>query len=299
MNNIALLFGPARPPFLILTPACVVLGVATAYWDTGKVDWVHALLVLFGALSAHISVNAFNEYFDYKSGLDAKTIRTPFSGGSGTLPAHPNLSGPTLILSVSSLTIAGLIGIYFVWVQGWMLLPIGLLGLVLVVSYTKWWTRSPLLCLIAPGLGFGLLMVMGSHYCLTGSYSWTALIASLPPTFLVSDLLLLNQFPDVEPDKTVGRKHFPMTLGLRTATRLYGALLVLAYVSIVTGFMLGLLPAMSLVAVATAGIAYKAYRKALDNAEDVAALGPALAMNVLVNISTPPLVALGLFLGPR
>jgi len=297
MGKIALLLGPARAPFLLLTPACVVLGVATAYWDVGTISPVQALLVLFGALSAHVSVNAFNEFFDYKSGLDAKTSRTPFSGGSGTLLANPQLVGAALVLSISSLAIAGAIGIYLAWIRGWMLLPIGVFGLILVVSYTTWCTRSPLLCLMAPGIGFGLLMVLGTHFSLTGSYSWTAFVASLVPTFLVSDLLLLNQFPDVEPDKTVGRKHFPMTMGIRRASLLYGALLMLAYVSIVVGVMLGLLPVMSLVALATLGVAFMAYRRARQHAASVPGLIPALAMNVVVNISTPPLVALGLFLG--
>ena len=50
-----------------------------------------------------------------------------------------------------------------------LLLPIGLLGLVLVVSYTPWITRHPLLCLVAPGLGFGPVMVLGTLVALTGA----------------------------------------------------------------------------------------------------------------------------------
>ncbi len=46
-------------------------------------------LVLLGALAAHGAVNALNEYADYRSGLDLRTARTPFSGGSGTLVDHP------------------------------------------------------------------------------------------------------------------------------------------------------------------------------------------------------------------
>ncbi len=81
MKNFKFLLDPMRLPFLILTPACVVLGLATAIWTSGQVNWFHFVLVLIGALSAHISVNTFNEYFDFKSGLDGDTKRTPFSGG--------------------------------------------------------------------------------------------------------------------------------------------------------------------------------------------------------------------------
>jgi len=89
MKSLKLLLDPMRLPFLVLTPACVVLGLGTAVWTDGTVNWFHFLLVLIGAISAHISVNAFNEYFDYKSGLDEKTQRTPFSGGSGRLQQDP------------------------------------------------------------------------------------------------------------------------------------------------------------------------------------------------------------------
>ena len=52
------------------------------------------ILALAGGLLAHISVNALNEYLDFTSGLDLTTLRTPFSGGSGTLPA--NISRPAI-----------------------------------------------------------------------------------------------------------------------------------------------------------------------------------------------------------
>src|SRR5512143_700738 len=98
MENFKYLLGPMRLPFLILTPACVLLGVGTAIWVGGGVDVLQVIVVLVGGLAAHISVNAFNEYFDFKSGLDARTTRTPFTGGSGTLPARPDLAPPALNL---------------------------------------------------------------------------------------------------------------------------------------------------------------------------------------------------------
>jgi len=286
-----------RPPFLLLPPVCVAVGVGTAYWQTGSVNWLHVLLIVIGALSAHICVNVFNEYFDFKSGLDAKTQRTPFSGGSGALQANPELVRATFWLAWGSFALTALIGAYFVWLQGWELLPLGLFGLVLLVTYTIWWVYHPVLCLIAPGLGFGVLMVMGTHFALTGSYSWTAFIASLVPTFLVSDLLLLNQFPDVEADKTVGRKHYPIQVGRKTSTVLYGVFLLLAYVSIVIGVVLNLLPLPCLIALLTAILAWRAYRGVRGNEDNLSALGPSMGMNVMVNLATPLLLAIGLFIG--
>ena len=173
--------GPMRLPFLILTPACVVLGAAAAVWSGSEVNVFHLLFVFVGAVSAHISVNSLNEYHDFRSGLDFQTERTPFSGGSGTLPAWPEKAGVALIIGLISLGVVISIGIYFFYTRGVWLLPLGILGLLTILAYTPWITKNPLLCLIAPGLGFGTLMVMGTDFVLTGSYSWTSFVASLVP----------------------------------------------------------------------------------------------------------------------
>ncbi len=297
MNTLIPLLGTMRLPFLILTPACVAVGVGTAYWQSHILNWPSILLVLIGALSAHICVNVFNEYFDFKSGLDTKTSRTPFSGGSGALPANPKMESTSFWLALITFAITAAIGIYFVWLQGWQLLPIGLLGLLLLVTYTILWVKHPILCLLAPGLGFGILMVMGTHFALTGTYSWTSFIAALVPTFLVSDLLLLNQFPDVEPDRSVGRRHFPIAIGYRRSSILYGILLALAYLSIIFGILLSLLPGLSAIALVTAFMAWRVYQGAKQNAESTPALIPSMGMNVIINLATPVLLAISFFAG--
>jgi 1,4-dihydroxy-2-naphthoate octaprenyltransferase len=297
MNDLNPSLGPMRPPFLVLTPACVFLGFATAVWSSGKVSPVHALLVLVGALCAHISVNAFNEYWDFKSGLDLRTRRTPFSGGSGTLPSRPELASRALLTALVTLVVTSLVGLYFLWVRGTSLLPLGLAGLVTVVVYTTWLTRLPLLCLIAPGLGFGSFMVMGTDFALSGDYSWTAFFASLVPFFLVSNLLLLNQFPDVEADRSVGRRHYPIVIGRRSSSLIYGAFLLFTYLSLLIGVILGHLPGASLLGLLTVVPSVLAFVGAYRHADEVEKLMPSLVMNVLINISTPALVALGLLVG--
>jgi 1,4-dihydroxy-2-naphthoate octaprenyltransferase len=297
MSNLRYLLGTARVPFLILTPACVLLGIGTAVWSSGAVSAVHVILVLIGAICSHVSVNAFNEYMDFRSGLDHRTRRTPFSGGSGTLPARPELARQALGVAVIAFVITALVGVYFLGIRGLGLLPLGLLGLFVVVAYTPWFTRYPFLCLIAPGLGFGPLMVMGTDFALTGEYTWPAFIASLTPFFLVSDLLLLNQFPDAEPDRSVGRRHYPITIGRRPSSLIYGAFLALAHLSIVLGVVLGYLPRISLIGLAGLVIAVPAAVGAYRYAEDIEKLLPYMGLNVVINILTPVLVAVGLFLG--
>ena len=297
MPGIKALLGPMRVPFLVLTPACVLLGLGTAVWTTGRVTWLHSAMALVGAVCAHISVNAFNEYFDHRSGLDATTRRTPFSGGSGTLQAREDMVLPALITAWAALGITALVGLSFVFLRGPAILPLGILGLLVIYAYTPWMTRNPLLCLIAPGLGFGPLMVMGVHFALTGAYSWTAFVASLVPFFLVSDLLLLNQFPDVEADRGAGRRHFPILIGRKASSLIYGAFLASAYVAIVVGVALGLLPAICLIGLLGALLAVPAGVNAFRHSDDVGRLIPSMGMNVLLNLATPVLVAIGLLMG--
>lgn len=296
MATIKEITGPMRPPFLILTPACVLLGLSVAIWTGDPVSIWQFILVLIGAVAAHISVNAFNEYFDFKSGLDARTRRTPFSGGSGTLPEHPEAARPALVTAVVSLAIVALVGLYFTLIRGIGLLPLGILGMIVIVIYTTSLLRSPFLSLIAPGLGFGTLMVMGTYFALTGRYTWPAFVASLVPFFLVSDLLFLNQFPDVEADQSIGRRHYPITLGRHRASYIYTAFLALAYLSIVAGVILGLLPWPALLGLLTIALAVPAARTALAHSDDISQLIPAMGQNVLINILTPVLTAIGLLL---
>jgi 1,4-dihydroxy-2-naphthoate octaprenyltransferase len=297
MSELKYLLGPMRLPFVILTPACVLLGLGTAVWSSGRVSILHFVLALVGAISAHISVNAFNEYFDFRSGLDSRTKRTPFSGGSGTLPERPNLARQALGTALFFFAITGLVGIYFLGVRGLSLLPLGVLGLLTVIAYTPWLARYPLLCLIAPGLGFGTLMVMGTDLVLSGAYSWTAFFASLVPFFLVSDLLLLNQFPDVEADRSVGRRHLPIVIGTRASSFIYGLFLLSAYLSIALGVFLGHLPRASLIGLLPIVIAVPAFIGAYRYAQDIEKLIPSMGLNVIINILTPVLVAIGLFVG--
>ena len=292
----ALIFGPMRLPFLILTPACVMLGAATAAWSGAELNPYYLVFVFIGAMASHISVNALNEYHDFTSGLDFNTQPTPFSGGSGTLPKNPDKAHVALITGLVSLVVIVIVGIYFLYVRGLWLLPVGLLGIATIVAYTKWITKNPFFCLIAPGLGFGPLMVMGVDFVLTGSYSWTSFVASLVPFFLVSNLLLLNQFPDVEPDKGVGRHHFPIAIGREASVRLYVVFLAGAYLAIIFGYISGSLPLAGFLGLGSIIIAVPTVRGVARFAEDMDSLIPYMGRNVVIIILTPVLLAIGLFI---
>lgn len=297
MSTLAHVAGAARPNFMVLTPICVLLGVAVALLDAGRVDVADALIALLGGVLAHAAVNLLNEYDDFKSGLDAITVRTPFSGGSGTLPAHPEAAPAALAAGLLSVAGTFLVGVYFAWTRGMAIVPLGLLGLAIVVAYTPWITRRPMVCLLAPGIGFGPLMVMGTAFVLTGHYTAAAAWASLAPLFLVSELLLINQFPDIDADRKVGRHHLPITIGRVRSSWIYVAFLLAAFAVIAAGPALGLLPAWSLLGLAPLPVALFLARGVLRHAGNDQALVPYLGINVAVILGTTALYAAGILIG--
>lgn len=296
MKHALAFLGTARPPFLVLTPACIALGWAAVAHHVSPFPWATALLVLLGAVCAHVSVNAFNEYLDFHSGLDLTTQKTPFSGGSGTLPAHPYAAPAALALAIVALLLCVGIGLYFVQRQGLALLPIGLAGVFLVVAYTRWVTRSALLCLVAPGLGFGPLMVVGTDVALTGQYHLSTWLLSLTPFFLTNNLLLLNQFPDAQADRQAGRRHFLVRHGPQPASRLFVLQTTLAYACLALAVIAGYVPWGALAGLGGLLLAAPASRDVLRHWHDVAALMPAMGRNVGANLLTPTLMAAGMLL---
>ena len=285
-----------RPNFLMLAPLCAGLGLAVAWQQGQPPALLDTLLVFVGALLAHAAVNLLNEYEDFISGLDKITRRTPFSGGSGALPEIPSAARRVLLAGLGTLALVIGIGLYFLWLRGLPMFVLGAAGVVLVLTYTRWITRSPLLCLLAPGIGFGPVMVLGSLIALGAQLDATALVCATVALLLTSELLLINQIPDAEADRQIGRRHLVITLGPRVASRIVAALLLASYGSIGIAASAGLLPAWSLLALLPLPVAvWISWRlpKALERPE---ALNPVLGSNVAVLLATLALLMVGLSL---
>ncbi|MCB1616756.1 MAG: prenyltransferase [Pseudomonadales bacterium] len=212
----------ARSPFLILTPLCVLVGVGDALViQETDADYVKAGLILLCALCAHIAMNVLNELEDFRSGLDLHTHRTPFSGGSGCLPAHPEFRNRAWFFAKLNILIVIVSGLYLVFNSSPYLLLLGVPGMAVIFSYTRYLNKHPLACLIAPGLAFGPIMIAGSSTALTGELSASSLWLSLPVFFSTNNLLLLNQFPDAETDQQFGRRHAVIAFEKKGAAALY------------------------------------------------------------------------------
>lgn len=287
----------ARGPFLILTPVCVLTGIGAVAASGDSISLTALLLVLTGALCAHISVNALNEYLDFRSGLDLHTRRTPFSGGSGALPRNPDAAGPVLAFGVVTLLITVLIGLYFLWQGEYGLLPLGLAGVLIIIFYTRQINRLPWLCLIAPGTGFGLAMVAGTAYALGSSDSTTLWLAALVPFFLVNNLLLLNQYPDIAADKAAGRYHFPIAYGVARSTQMYGLFLLASAAVIIAGAVSGWFPRWSLLSLLPLALGVIAWQGARKLGDKIGEQPQFMAANVGTTLLTPAVLGLSLLLG--
>jgi len=282
-----------RPQFLLLSVVLAFLGASIAWYD-GAFHLGFALLAMVGLLLAHTSVNVLNDYFDYRSGIDLTTPKTPFSGGSGILPAARLTPTQVLWLGVVSLLLTIPIGIYFVLTRGWLLLPLILAGALCILLYTpfilktKWpeW---------AAGLGLGTLPVLGAYFVQTAGYTWPAVFAAIPSGILVHNLLLLNEFPDVEADQTGKRQTLPIVIGREKAGIVYSVLTIMVYLWIVGGVVARVMPVFALVALLTLPFAVKAIRGALKPV-GMEQLMPAMANNVLVVLLTQLLLGIGYIL---
>lgn len=286
----------SRPNFLLLAPLCAGLGLAVAWQQGQPPELLHTLLVFLGAVLAHAAVNLLNEYDDFRSGLDMITERTPFSGGSGALPEVPSAARRVLWAGLGTLALVVAIGLYFLWLRGLPLLVLGAAGVVLVLTYTRWITRSPLLCLLAPGMGFGPIMVLGTVIALGASIDNSALLASLVALLMVSELLLINQIPDAEADREIGRRHLVITLGPEKAAHLVAGLLLASYGVIVAGVVSGYLAMTSLIALAPLPAAIWISLRLPRVLATPDQLNRVLGANVAVLLSTLALLVTGLSL---
>ncbi len=283
-------FLESRPQFLILSVILAFLGTTIA-WYHGYFSLWQALLAGFGLVLTHASVNILNDYFDYHSGIDLVTKRTPFSGGSGILPANLLRPRQVLWLGIISLLLAVPIGIYFVVDKGWELLPLLLVAAVFILLYSPFILKRPW-PEWAAGVGLGGLPILGMYFVQTGAYTWEAVVACIPSTLLVHNLLLLNEFPDTDADKVANRKTMPITIGKRKAAVFYSVINITVYVWIIAWVAARWMPVWSLLALLSLPLSIKAIGGAMHN-EKLDRLIPGMAANVQSILLTQLLLGIG------
>jgi 1,4-dihydroxy-2-naphthoate octaprenyltransferase len=296
-----------RAPFLILSVFLVLIGLALSIKYPlqmgNEFSYFHAILLVIGVVSSHISVNLFNEYSDYFTRIDFKTNRTPFSGGSGMMTAGKSTPGSVLLVAVTTLVISLAIGIYFSIISNWIIIVFAILGAVSVVFYTNFLARYMLGELFA-GLALGTLVVLGTYISMNGGswMHWNTMLPaeviwlSIPAGILTALLLLINEFPDAEADKAGGRNHLVIRLGIKGAAWVYAAGMFTSFAIILVLPLIGLSSFWIYIALFPLPLAIKASMTAIREGDNFSKIVPALAANVITVLSFDLLLALAIFI---
>jgi 1,4-dihydroxy-2-naphthoate polyprenyltransferase len=283
MSRIPAYLGVARAPFLALPFTLIAAGAAAGYFE-GHFSLRRTALALVGLVALHVAVNVFNEVSDMRTGVDLHTSRTPFSGGSGTLPAGLLTPSAARAFGAAAALVGLAVGVFFTSRLGWPMLPLMAVGALAVVGYTDVLARIGIGEVFA-GLGLGLLPVWGTALVQGGRPGAAALAASLPAFFMTFNLLLLNEFPDEAADRIGKRRHIVISLGRRGAALVYAAAGVAVPLSLATSVALRALPPPCLAAALPSLLLARPLRWALATPQQEVPI-PALGANVVWNLAT-------------
>jgi 1,4-dihydroxy-2-naphthoate octaprenyltransferase len=286
-------FLETRPQFLTLSVVLAFLGTAIAWYD-GYYTLGHALLAGVGLILTHASVNILNDYFDFRSGIDLSTRRTPFSGGSGILPAGQLTPRQALWLGIVMLLLAVPVGVYFVVIRGWPLLPLLIVAAFFIVMYSPFILKRPWPEWVA-GAGLGALPILGLYFAQAGAYTYSVAVACIPSAFLVHNLLLLNEMPDAEADTLARRQTLPITIGKKRAAVFYTVVAISVYLWIIAWVAARVMPVWTLLALLSLPLTLRAINGALHN-DDPSRLMPGMAANVMTVLLTQLLLGIGYIL---
>ena len=276
-------FLATRPPFLSVTLAAALLGLAAAFWSGLALDPLTATVTVVFALIAHAGINVLNDYYDALNGTDAiNTERVfPFTGGSRFIQNGVLSMKETAAFGFTLLAVVVGAGLWLMKVSDPGLVGIGLAGL-----FIGWAYSAPPLALNSRGFGelcvwagFALIAI-GVDFVQRGTFSPVPLVAATGYALLVTNVLYINQFPDRKADEAAGKRHWVVRLGAERAVRGYAAIGIAAYGAVVLGVVAHALPLAALLGLVPAAMTLRAYRILAANVAQPAALAPAIQATI-------------------
>jgi 1,4-dihydroxy-2-naphthoate polyprenyltransferase len=292
--------GEMRVPFFTASVVPVILGGVIAYQETHTINLFYLLLTQIGVLALHVATNSLNDYFDYQSGNDLinQEANRPFSGGAPFLVQGLLEPRSVYRFGLGALILGGGIGLALAYLRGWGIIPLGLVGVGAAYFYVE-----PRVKLAFRGLGefitglcFGPLVVMGTYYVQVQKISPGAIVAGIAIGFLITNVLFINQFPDREADRAVGKDHWVVRLGKKKAAKVFALLAAAVYISVALGILLGVLPKASVITFLTMPISLKSVLVTLREYDHSPMLRPAQALTILTHLSTGLLLSLSYYL---
>lgn len=186
-------------------------------------DWRWAPVCLIFAVLAQIASNFANEYFDYRDGIDsAKERRGPQRGVANGVITPRAMLAATLI----TLGIACFIGLFTILRGGWQMLPCGLIIALGALGYSAgpYPFSRHYLGEVAVILLYGLAPVVLTVYLLTLTLPAGAFITGAAVGLWGAMVLLVNNYRDIDADRSVSKHTLSTLIGPRGSALLYCAL---------------------------------------------------------------------------
>lgn len=201
-----------------------IAGVVTAagcaaYYHSFRV--IPFLICLFFAAGAQVVSNFANEYFDYINGLDRKG-REGFRRGVTEGDINPKTMRNVMLGLLASVCC---LGCSLIWWGGWWLTGVGIAVAIFALAYSA--GPYPLshhgLGEIAVIIFFGLVPVIFTTYVQTLSWNMLALAfpLALAIGFMGANVLIVNNYRDIEDDRNSGKKTLAVRWGSKAMERLY------------------------------------------------------------------------------
>ena len=234
-----------RLKFLLASVIAVSIGLALSWSNGEHLILTDAILTLAGVLALHISVDLFNDYWDYKRGIDSKTTPTGMSGGTSTVGYDKLVPSHVFAAAIIFMILGCVAGIYFVITSGYV---IGILLGFAVLSVYFYSTK-----IINAGLAEifvaikGVVIVLGTFFIQTGNLSIESMLGGVIAGSLSSLVLFVTSYPDYHADKAGGRRTLIIIFGRQKASNLFWIFMGVAYSTLFIGVLLDLFPSSSLI----------------------------------------------------
>ena len=227
-----------RPHTLTASFVPVLLGTSMALsinHETIHFGLFFAMLIASMLIQA--ATNMFNEYYDYKLGLDNENS----VGIGGTIVRHGVAPKTIMAIALSFYGIAMLLGVYICAMTSWWLVAVGLLCMLIGYLYTGGpypIAYSPFGELVS-GAVMGMGIVLIAFFIQTGDVTADAVIISVPSMILVGAIMLSNNIRDIVGDTEGGRKTMAILVGRHNAVTVLAGFFIVSYIWIAGLVILG------------------------------------------------------------
>ncbi|MBR5260326.1 MAG: prenyltransferase [Eggerthellaceae bacterium] len=211
----------------------IAVATAAAYATNGSVSFSMSVTLLVICVLMQSAVNTFNDYFDYVKGTDSEADNVEVSDA---VLVYNNVNPKSAKhLAIGMLVIAFILGIYPIYIAGWIPLAFGLVGALIVVLYSGGKTPISYLPLgeAVSGVVMGGLIPIASYHVLSGVLDPLMIIWSIPTIIGIGLIMLTNNTCDIEKDIVAERNTLPVVLGRGKSVKLYHALVICWIIAIV------------------------------------------------------------------